>query len=200
MSSLHDWPSQEPSDLSRIKPDGPPELPLATAPMVLPSCLTITRTPDLNGLNPDSPPCPSCHCPLGFPLTFICKTVSAFYIVQSSCSAYLMIEYPWHCVINSMFVWSLSLLYFWSWKCIPGILIPHWISILEVFNKHHKSQDLRLLPSYYRVSRRLITTIVGRGIHGTNVSDWGRGTGDRKPHCLWFSRTLPGTGFSCFIQ
>jgi hypothetical protein len=66
---------------------------------------------------------------------------------------------------------NISLLCFWSWKCISGISIPHLTSILRVFNKNHISQDPRLLPFLYRVLLRLITSTVSREIYETNFSN-----------------------------
>ncbi len=112
-----------------------------------------------------------------FALSFICSMVSAYcmlYPVHIVLIGQLYIL--WCCLIKSVAAWSLSALHFWFWTCIPDILIPKWVATTAQWvTKHHTLQDTHLLPSLYRVLRRPITTIDGKGIYGTNFSDWGRG-------------------------
>ncbi len=64
-------------------------------------------------------------CMWKFPLRFICRMVSNYiYCTLSECSGRLLIAYS----VSFVIFWLLSLLYFWFWKCIPGILTPKLVT------------------------------------------------------------------------
>jgi hypothetical protein len=95
---------------------------------------------DLSGLNPDSPPWLARKSPFEFPLRVICMTVSA------NVDFLLIIDWTFCLVIIFQL---LSLLYFWSWKCVPGISIPK-LDTSSATSSQQTSYITRL--TYFRLS------------------------------------------------
>ncbi len=165
-SGLPAWPSWEPSDPSGLQPDGPPWIAFGhCVTAAQPPVWLSQEPPDLSELNSDSPLWLSCEFLIEHPLRLICRMDTDYCILCASV-VYCSFYYKYSFILFSMIQFCIikffcSIVSSFGYCSINFLAIDHFL-ILELYsryfnpanwwaspvssgNKHHSSQDPRLI-------------------------------------------------------